>query len=58
MEAELPEGVMIGAVYRDGKVSMPHSKTVIKPGDRIVLMALKDHVKDVEQMFRVSIDYF
>jgi len=58
MEAELPEGVMIGAVYRDGKVSMPHSKTVIKPGDRIVLMALQDYVKDVEQMFRVSIDYF
>ena len=57
-EADLPEGVMIGAVYRDGKVSMPNSQTVIKPGDRIVLMALKDYVKDVEQMFRVSIDYF
>lgn len=57
-EAELPEGVMIGAVYRDGKVTMPNSNTVIKPGDRIVLMALRDYVKDVEQMFRVSIDYF
>ncbi len=57
-EAELPDGVMIGAVYREGKVSMPNSRTVIKPGDRIVLMALKDYVKDVEQMFRVSIDYF
>lgn len=57
-EADLPEGVMIGAVYRDGKVSMPNSQTIIKPGDRIVLMALKDYVKDVEQMFRVSIDYF
>jgi hypothetical protein len=29
-----------------------------RKGYRIVLMALKDHVKDVEQMFRVSIDYF
>ncbi|MCB2097409.1 MAG: Trk system potassium transporter TrkA [Parvularculaceae bacterium] len=57
-DADLPEGVMIGAVYRDGKVAMPNSETVIKPGDRIVLMALKDYVKDVEQMFRVSIDYF
>ncbi len=57
-EADLPDGVMIGAVYRDGKVAMPNSRTVIKPGDRIVLMALKDYVKDVEQMFRVSIDYF
>ena len=57
-EADLPEGVMIGAVYRDGKVAMPNSMTVIKPGDRIVLMALKDYVRDVEQMFRVSLDYF
>jgi len=57
-DAELPEGVMIGAVCREGVVSMPNSMTVIKPGDRIVLMALKDYVKDVEQMFRVSIDYF
>lgn len=57
-EAELPEGVMIGAVYRDGIVSMPNSATVIKAGDRIVLLALRDYVKDVEQMFRVSIDYF
>jgi trk system potassium uptake protein TrkA len=57
-EAELPEGVMIGAVYRNGEVSMPNSGTIIKPGDRIVLMALHDYVKDVEQMFRVSLDYF
>lgn len=57
-DAELPEGVMIGAVYRDGKVSMPNSGTVIKAGDRIVLMALQDYVKEVEQMFRVSLDYF
>jgi trk system potassium uptake protein TrkA len=57
-EAELPEGVMIGAVLRDGVVSMPKASTVIKAGDRVVLMALKDNVKDVEQMFRVSIEYF
>ncbi|MEZ5895881.1 MAG: Trk system potassium transporter TrkA [Parvularculaceae bacterium] len=57
-EADLPEGVMIGAVYREGKVTMPNSTTVIKPGDRVVLMALQEYVKDVEQMFRVSIDYF
>jgi trk system potassium uptake protein TrkA len=57
-EAHLPEGVMIGAVYRDGKVSMPTGDTVINAGDRIVLMSLRDNVKDVEQMFRVSLEYF
>ncbi len=57
-EAQLPDGVMIGAVYRDGKVSMPTGDTVINAGDRIVLMTLRDYVKDVEQMFRVSLEYF
>lgn len=57
-DADLPEGVMIGAVYRDGKVSMPTGETVIGAGDRIVLMSLREYVKDVEQMFRVSLEYF
>jgi len=57
-DAALPEGVMIGAVYRDGEVVMPTGDTVINTGDRIVLMAMRENVKDVEQMFRVSIEYF
>jgi trk system potassium uptake protein TrkA len=57
-EASLPEGVMIGAVYRDGEVQMPTGDTVINAGDRIVLMSMRENVKDVEQMFRVSIEYF
>ena len=57
-EASLPEGVMIGAVFRDGEVQMPTGDTVINAGDRIVLMSMRENVKDVEQMFRVSIEYF
>lgn len=57
-DAELPEGVMIGAVYRNGAVSMPTGDTVINAGDRIVLISMRENVKDVEQMFRVSLEYF
>ena len=57
-DAKLPEGIMIGAVFREDEVVMPTSETVINPGDRVVLMAMKENVKDVEQMFRVSIEYF
>ncbi len=57
-DAELPEGVMIGAVYRKGEVLMPSGDTVIAPDDRIVLLSMRENVKDVEQMFRVSIEYF
>ncbi|MBI1394256.1 MAG: Trk system potassium transporter TrkA [Alphaproteobacteria bacterium] len=57
-EANLPEGVVIGAVFRDGVVSIPNKDTIIRPDDQVVLMALREHVRDVEQMFRVSIEYF
>ncbi len=57
-EANLPEGVMIGAVYRDNEVQMPTGDMVINTGDRVVLMSMRENVKDVEQMFRVSIEYF
>lgn len=57
-DADLPPGVMIGAVFRDDKVWMPTGETVIHAGDRVVLMALREHVKAVELMFRVSLEYF
>ncbi|WP_411817908.1 Trk system potassium transporter TrkA [Hyphococcus sp. DH-69] len=57
-EANLPEGVMIGAVFRDNEVQMPTGDTIINAGDRVVLLSTRDNVKDVEQMFRVSIEYF
>ncbi len=57
-DAKLPEGIMIGAVHHEGEVVMPTAETVIEPGDRVVLMAMRENVADVEQMFRVSIEYF
>ncbi|MEM9494489.1 MAG: Trk system potassium transporter TrkA [Pseudomonadota bacterium] len=57
-DANLPDGVMIGAVVRDDAVIMPTSDTVIAPGDRVILMAMRENVKAVEQMFRVSIEFF
>ena len=57
-DASLPEGVMIGAVFREDEVIMPTGDTIINAGDRIVLMSMRDTVKEVEQMFRVSIEYF
>lgn len=57
-EVGLPDGMRIGGVVRDGKVLMPHGKMQIKTGDRIVIFALADQVKVVEQMFRVSLEFF
>lgn len=57
-EAEIPRGIMIGAIVRANQVIVPRGNTVIRTGDRVVILALADMVKKVEQMFRVSLEYF
>lgn len=57
-ELELPPGMRIGAVYRDGKVIRPDGSLRIKPKDRAIIFAMAGTVKQVEQMFRVSLEFF
>ena len=57
-ELGLPEGTRIGAIYRDDEVLIPEGQLVVKANDRIVIFASSECVKQVEQMFRVSLDYF
>ena len=57
-ELDLPAGVRIGAIYRDEKVIIPDGSLDIKANDRVVIFATRECVKRVEQMFRVSLDYF
>jgi len=57
-EAEIPRGIMIGAIVRGDQVIVPRGNTVIRTGDRVVILTLANMVRKVEQMFRVSLEYF
>jgi trk system potassium uptake protein TrkA len=57
-DLDLPDGMRIGAVYRDGVVLKPSGSLRIKAKDRVVIFALEKAVKQVEQMFRVSLEFF
>ena len=57
-ELDLPDGMRIGAVWRDGKMIKPGGALKVRPGDRVVIFALQRAVKQVEQMFRVSLEFF
>ncbi len=52
------EGIRFGSILRNGKVLVPTGATELEIKDRVVLFARADHVREVEQMFRVSPDYF
>ena len=54
----LIDGIAIGAIINEGRVVFPTPETVIKTGDQVVLLAEKSAMKEIEQMFRVSTDYF
>ena len=57
-ELDLGSGLRIGAIYREGQIIIPRGTTLIQSNDRIVIFALADRVRQVEQMFRVSFEYF
>ena len=57
-ELNLPDGIIIGAVVRDGKVSKPSGDTHIRAGDRIIVLARSDQLRKAEEMFRVSAEFF
>ncbi len=57
-EVKLPQGVLVGAVVRDGKVINPRGTTVMQANDRVVMFAASDAVKKVEKMFAVRLEYF
>ncbi len=57
-EAELPDGIRIGAIVRDDEVVIPTGDTEIRPNDRVVMFALRDKIEEIQHLFRVSIEYF
>jgi len=57
-DIDFPEGVLIGAVLKDGEVKRPVGRLRIEAGDVVVLFAMAADVPEVERLLQVSIDFF
>lgn len=57
-DAGFPEGAIVAAVMSGDRVVLPHGDLLIKPDDRVVVFALSRQVRQIERMFRVSVDFF
>ncbi|MBK0397968.1 Trk system potassium transporter TrkA [Limibaculum sp. M0105] len=57
-DINFPAGSIVGAIQSGGEVKMPHGDLGIRVGDVLVIFAQRSAVHQVEQMFRVSVDYF
>jgi len=57
-DLNLPDGMRLGMIYRDGTAIKPSGATLIRPKDRVIIFAMDTAVRQVEQMFRVSLEFF
>jgi len=57
-DVDFPEGVLVGALMKAGKVIRPTGHTRIEEGDVIAIFAMAADVPEVERLLQVSIDFF
>ncbi|THD74967.1 Trk system potassium transporter TrkA [Thalassobius vesicularis] len=57
-DIDFPEGVLVGAIQKGGKVVKPQSDTRVDEGDVIVIFSMASDVPEVERLLQVSIDFF
>lgn len=57
-DVKLPNGVLLGAIVRDGEMICPGGDTIVQTKDRIVLFAAAEVIRKVEKMFSVQLEYF
>jgi len=57
-DVRLPAGVLVGAIVRGDEVIIPRPSTVVKPNDRVIVLAAMGQVKRVEKMFSVRLEFF
>ncbi|MYK55987.1 MAG: Trk system potassium transporter TrkA, partial [Acidimicrobiia bacterium] len=51
MDIDLPTGSMVGGIVRNMSPILPRGDTMIKPGDRIIVFSLPEHITTVENLF-------
>ncbi|MEL6978712.1 MAG: Trk system potassium transporter TrkA [Pseudomonadota bacterium] len=57
-DLELPSGAVVGAVLTAKGLKMPTADQMIEANDMVVMFAMAQDLKAVEDLFRVSIDFF
>ena len=57
-EADLPDGVLVGAIVRGEEVIIPRGDTVVRANDLVVIFAATEAVKKIEKLFAVKLEFF
>jgi trk system potassium uptake protein TrkA len=50
--------VLVGAIVRGEEIIIPRGDTVIRPKDRLIILALQKVVPKLEKLLTVKLDFF
>ncbi|MBU1698098.1 MAG: Trk system potassium transporter TrkA [Proteobacteria bacterium] len=53
-----PKGAILVCIIRDSQIMIPAGESIVKPGDRIIMFAVKQAVKKLEKLLTVKLDFF
>ena len=57
-EANFPKGALVGAIIRGEEIIIPRGDSVIKTGDRLIILAIQKALPKLEKLLTVKLDYF
>ena len=53
-----PKGAMLAGIIRQDKIIIPSGESVIEPGDRIIIFAMRQAIAGIEKILAVKLEYF
>lgn len=57
-DAQLPDGVIVGAIVRGENVLIPRGDSIIRAHDLVIIFAASHAVKKIEKLFAVKLEFF
>jgi len=57
-KVKFPKGALVGAIIRGEEIIIPTGNSVIKPKDRLIILALHQALPKLEKLLTVKLDYF
>ena len=55
---DLPKGSLVTAIIRGDQVIIPSGESVIEPGDRIIIFAVRSAIAKIEKILAVKLEFF
>jgi trk system potassium uptake protein TrkA len=54
----VPKGALVAAVMRKEQIIIPSGETVVEPDDRIIIVARREAISQVEKILTVKLEFF